>query len=277
MQEADRSGKEFSLKTADNLDLYIKSWNCQNPIAQIILIHGLGEHINRYEHVAEFYNQRSISLVGIDLRGHGRSAGKKGYTPSYEHLLNDIELFITEYSKPDLPKILYGHSMGGNLVLNYLTIRSDDFKASIVTAPWIKLFKEPGPAIKMAAKCLNFIGGFSNGNKLDSSVLATDPEVGLTYDSDEYVHDRIHSKLALGVMNAGEFLLNTSKNITCPLLIMHGDQDKITSNAASRKFAERHKGEIHFKNWPGLYHEIHNGLQKEAVLKYSFDWIEKKL
>jgi len=112
----------FSLTSKDNLKLYAVKWLVDEPKFNICLIHGLGEHSNRYSHVAEFYNSKGANVYALDLRGHGQSEGKRGCGPNLDSFLDDIALLITEMKSgsPDLPWIMYAHSMGGNLTLKLL-------------------------------------------------------------------------------------------------------------------------------------------------------------
>jgi alpha-beta hydrolase superfamily lysophospholipase len=96
-------------------------WRPETPKAVVVLVHGLGEHINRYQHVADAFVKAGYAMQAFDLRGHGKSAGQRGHTPTYESLMDDIADFIADAQKryPDLPVFFYGHSMGGNHVINY--------------------------------------------------------------------------------------------------------------------------------------------------------------
>jgi len=137
---------EFKFKTSDELQLFGQSWQPEDrPRAAICLVHGMGEHSGRYGHVADRLTQAGYSVFAFDLRGHGKSLGPRGHTPSYRTLLNDINSLLNEVDKnfPELPLFLYGHSLGGNLVLNYVLRRQPKFKGVIVTGPWLRLAFEP--------------------------------------------------------------------------------------------------------------------------------------
>ncbi len=269
-----------SFVSSDGLVLNALEWLAPNPKAHIILVHGLGEHIGRYDHLASFYNSKSISVTGFDLRGHGLSKGPRGYTPSYDQLIKDVESFINEYKDIEIPKILYGHSMGGNLVLNYLMEckNSSEFVACIATSPWIKLVKEPPALLKFAAKILNSFGGFTKSNELDATSISTIKEEVEKYKNDPLVHDKVSSVCALGVMNAGEALIKSQKQFPIPLLINHGTEDRITSHEASKRFSALQKNDkIELKLWEGMYHELHNDKSKEQLFNHCEHWICKFL
>ncbi len=143
---------ELYWKNAEGLSLYAAHWSVEKPRAIIALVHGQGEHIGRYKHVAEWYNRNGIAVLGFDHQGYGKSEGKRGHAKNLEVLLNDIGLLLEKTSAlyPDTPLFLYGHSMGGGLVLNYITRRNPDITGVIVTGPWIRLAFE-APALKVIA------------------------------------------------------------------------------------------------------------------------------
>jgi alpha-beta hydrolase superfamily lysophospholipase len=111
--------RNFELETVDHLVGY--EWKGDRPKAVVCLVHGIGEHAGRYDRTGEVFKENEIAMVGMDLRGHGLSSGKRGHTSPRGRIFKDIDLLIEfmqgEY--PDLPIFLYGHSMGGNIALEY--------------------------------------------------------------------------------------------------------------------------------------------------------------
>ena len=115
----------FFWKNTEGLNLYAENWVVTNPTAVIVLVHGQGEHIGRYAHVAEWYNKRGIALMAFDQQGYGKSGGQKGHAANLDVLLNDIARFVemTKELYPGTPVFLYGHSMGGGLLLYFVRFR----------------------------------------------------------------------------------------------------------------------------------------------------------
>ena len=129
---------EFLLRTNDGLNLFAQSWSPDGDVCGLVcVVHGLGEHSGRYDHVGAALCQAGYALMGFDLRGHGKSGGPRGHTPSFEAYLDDITLFLAEADKqlPELPQFIYGHSMGGLLVLNFVLRRRSQIQAVVVSAP----------------------------------------------------------------------------------------------------------------------------------------------
>jgi len=272
---------EFKFKTFDGLSLFAQSWQPKNQTKAVVcLVHGMGEHSGRYSHVADQITQAGYSLIAFDLRGHGQSEGPRGHTPSYEALLQDISSLLEVANKkfPQLPSFLYGHSLGGNLVLNYVLRRQSHLKGVIATDPWFRLAFEPPRFKIILAQITNYIWpSFSQKNGLDTKVLSRDPEVVRAYENDQLVHDHISARMFIGVYQAGQWALKHASEFPLPLLLMHGGEDKIISVEASREFANRITKKCIFKIWNSLYHEIHNEPEKEKVFKFLIDWLDKQV
>jgi len=272
---------EFTFKTFDGLQLFGQIWQPEGqPRAVVCLVHGMGEHGGRYAQVVDALTQAGYVLFTFDIRGHGKSSGPRGHTPSYEALMNDISSLLEVANKQfsQLSFFLYGHSLGGNLVLNYILRRQPQFKGVIVTAPWLRLAFEP-PAFKMIlVKITNqLFPAFSQKSGLDTKVLSHDIEVVHAYENDPLVHDHISARMFIGIYQAGQWALEHASEFSLPLLLMHGGDDKITSVEASREFADKINENCTFKIWDGFYHGIHIELGKEKVLKFMIDWLDKQV
>ena len=271
---------EFKFKTFDGLQLFGQSWQPDDvqSRAVICLVHGLGEHSGRYNYLADQITQAGYTLLSFDLRGHGQSQGPRGHTPSYEALLNDINFFLNEVDKnfPELPHFLYGHSLGGNLVLNYVLRRQSRLKGVIATDPWLRLAFEPPRVKVILAQITNYIWpSFSQKNGLDTKVLSRDPEVVHAYENDPLVHGNISARMFISIYQSGRWALEHASEFPLPLLLMHGGDDKIISLEASREFASKVTGKCTFRIWDGLYHEIHNEPEKQAVFAFLISWLNK--
>ena len=279
MSEEKQRKIKWRFKSKDGLELFAHAFPSEKPPKAIIcLVHGHGEHIERYEHLAAALNEADYALVGFDHRGHGQSDGPRGHTPSYETLLDDIDAFLAEVDEdyPDLPRILYGHSMGGNLVLNYALRRKPDLKGVIATGPWIKLAFEP-PAVQVfLGKTMDKIfPAFIQASGLETAALSRDPEVVRAYEDDSLVHNKVSARLFVEMYDSGLWSLENAGDFPLPLLLMHGSADRITSAVASREFAEKAGEKVELKIWDGFYHEIHNEPEQAEIFKKIIDWLEK--
>jgi alpha-beta hydrolase superfamily lysophospholipase len=271
---------EWKWKSRDGLEMYARSWKPENPKAVVVLVHGHGEHVNRYNHVAEVFTKAGYAMQGFDLRGHGQSAGQRGHIPQYDNLMNDIADFIDDAKKryPGLPVFLYGHSMGGNQVINYVLRSPQGLKAVIATGPWLKLAFAPTTAQVLTAKVLNgIVPSFSLTSGLSQTFLSRDPEEVHKYATDPLVHDKITVRLYSGIYESGLWALEHAAELKIPMLLMHGSGDKITSAPASEEFAKKAGGLVTLRLWDGYYHEIHNEPEKAEVIQTMVDWLDKQM
>lgn len=267
----------WAWKSRDGLDMASFCWKPVSPKAVVILIHGHGEHINRYQHVAVGFTDANYILMGYDLRGHGQSSGQRGHTLDYDALMNDISDFIASTRKkyPGLPIFLYGHSMGGNQVINYALRHPEGLSGVIATGPWLRLAFDP-PAIQiMAANFLNnIIPAFSLSSGLDQSALSRDASVVQQYVADPLVHDKISARLYSGMYGNGLWALENASKLQLPLLLMHGSADRLTSAQASREFAQKADKFTDIRIWDGYFHEIHNEPEKAEVIAAMIEWLD---
>ena len=149
----------IQLKTKDNLKLHIENWQIDEPKAIIILVHGFGEHIGRYHHVANFFNENGFSVIGYDRRGHGKSEGKRGHMLKHQDIIDELDLLLetVKTNHPNQKIILYGHSQGGNVVLNQIIQKPACAEMAVVTGPWIRLAFEPKAVMVFLGKMMKNI------------------------------------------------------------------------------------------------------------------------
>jgi acylglycerol lipase len=271
--------KTFHLTTTDGLQLAGEYFIPQGEIKGVVaLVHGMGEHFGRYKHVAEFFSTIGYATVGMDHRGHGKSEGKKGHTPSYDQLMNDIDLLIKKCNElfAGIPVVLYGHSMGANLAANFTIRRKPKLKALILTDPYFKLaFDPPGWKVTLAKLVSGLIPGLTQATGLEQAAISRDQAVVDAYKNDPLVHDKITSAFFIHVHPAGQYAIDHAKELQVKTLVMHGTADRLTSAEGSKEFANNNPQMVELKLWEGLYHEIHNEPEKQEVFNYMANWLAK--
>jgi alpha-beta hydrolase superfamily lysophospholipase len=255
-------------------------WQAENPEAIVILIHGFGEHISRYDHVAEKFTAKDISVLGVDLIGHGSSTGKRGHVDSIKDFYDTIDAMVN-YAKQetnDLPFALYGHSMGGNIILNYqLKNAESDFCCILSSSPWLKLKMQPSVVQLFLAKAMNRIyPSLQQSGDLDITQISSVEAVQKDYDNDPMNHDKISVRLFNEIYKHGLFAIEHAAKIKIPVLVAHGDDDGITSANASEEFANNCPN-ASLKLWSELRHETHNEHNQDEVIDYYVEWVKSKL
>ena len=272
---------EWKWQSRDGLTMYARRWMPEAPPKAVIcLLHGHGEHINRYNHVGEAFTRAGYALQGYDLRGHGQSGGPRGHTPSYEHLLNDLHDFLTDARTryPGLPVFLYAHSMGGNQIANYALRFPEGLTGVILSSPWLRL-AFASTALKLAlAKLMNIvIPSYFEHSGLDAATISRDPAVMNAYVADPLVHDHISARLFSVIQSNGSMAIEQAASLKVPTLLMHGSADRLTSMQASQEFAAKAGSIVTLRIWDGLYHELHNEPEKADVIQVMTAWLDEKV
>ena len=270
---------DFSIKLSNGIVLKgIAESPGENTKAVIILVHGLGDHVQRYSNWIDLFRNEGIGTIAVDLPGHGRSPGKRGHISSYNVVreMLDILLNTTKQTFRGVPVYIYGHSMGGGLVLDYLIRTNPGVSGAIVTSPWLKLAFEP-PKIKLfIAEVMNYIlPGLLQSSGLNADYISHDKEVVRQYKEDPLVHGKISVRLFNICINAAKFALANAAELKVRTLLIQGKDDKIVSPQGSIEFAAN-AGKIEFNIFEGGYHELHNEPFKSEVFDYILKWINNK-
>ncbi len=265
--------------TQEGLKIFAQGWNPPQTKGVVCIIHGFNEHSTRYLQAAERLGQAGYAVLTFDLFGHGKTEGKRGHAPSYEALLDSVKMILNEAETrfPGVKKFLWGHSMGGGIVLNYLLKRNPNISGAIATGPLLRLGFEP-PAFKvlLAKIMVHIYPAFTESAALDSNAISRDSEQVRKYNADPYNHGKITAGTFLGMFEAGKWAIGHAGNLKVPLLLMHGTADKLTSPKGTKEFAENApKNLVTLKLWEGFYHELHNEPEpdRSEVLAYMTDWM----
>jgi alpha-beta hydrolase superfamily lysophospholipase len=270
---------EWIWKSFDGLDMYGRGWAPEGqPKAVIVLVHGLGEHCGRYAHIGAMLAEKGYALLGFDLRGHGKSGGPRGHTPSFEAFMKDIESMFEQASAryPGIRQFIYGHSLGGILALNYVLRRKPALAGAVVTETALRTALEEQKGKVMLAKVLGaLLPSVTLPSGLDANMLSHIPEVVNRYKQDPLVHDKISFGMAKNLLDAIPWTFDHAGEFGIPLLLMHGTADRIAFDRGSKEFAAKVKDDCTLKLWDGFYHEIHNEPEKEQVFAFLLDWLEK--
>ena len=244
-------------------------WEVDSPKKVLCIIHGVGEHAGRYDRLAGYMMEKDIAVISMDLPGHGLSYGERGHTPRNEALAAVDEMIsFAEARYPGIPIVLYGHSMGGNICLDYRARgnKNDVPEKYAISAPWIRLTKKVPKPLYLGLKALSKSRptmAISTGCKPE--ILGNMEHTG-NYSTDPLVHINISLQTSAECFEIGEAIAlgkNESNGRASgkPFLLMHGSDDKICDVKGSRMVAARMSDDSNFKyiEWPGYYHEIHNG------------------
>jgi len=271
---------QSSRQDTKGLHIHLQAWEPESkPRAVVGLVHGLGEHVVRHAPLAAALVDDGCALMGFDLRGNGRSGGQRGHAPDYETLLDDIDALLhwIESRHPGVPIFLYGHSLGGGLVLNHALRRAPRIRGVIATSPWLR---NVAPLTAMQKVLLRTVAPLvpTLTQKWGSpSALSRDPRVAEDFERDPLTHGLITVRMYTECSRAGEWALEHAAEFPVPVLLMHGTGDRLTSWSATREFAGRVGRLATFRKWDGHYHELQNETDGKRVIAVALRWIERQL
>ncbi len=270
---------DFTFNATDNTKLAGRVWHTsETPNTAIVLVHGVGEHMLRYEHVARALTDKGFAVIAFDQRGHGRSEGKRGHAPSAKQLNEDINQVLQKARNQfgEIPLFLYGHSLGALEVLYYCLIEKPDLKGVIATSPPLDISSTPRSKVVLAKVLDSILPDLTLASGLDAKALSRDPEVVSAYIADPLVHDKISVRLGNFLLTGAEYVLAHAAEWTLPLYLAHGTADQVCLVNGSDLFKQRANGHVTYRRWEGLYHETHNEPEKEQVLQAMISWISSR-
>jgi alpha-beta hydrolase superfamily lysophospholipase len=270
--------------TDDGLALHLRTWPAANPSrGAAVLVHGLGEHIDRYDHVARRLNGLGFTVVGYDHRGHGRSPGQRGGIPADDTLCADLGrvLRAARESVPG-PLTLVGHSLGGLIAGRFVAEG-----LSTTPAPWwcrVDALVMSSPALDPGTNAIQklllaviapMLPNLAVNNGLKVDWISRDADVVKAYAGDPLVHDRITGRLGLFVARQGPAVIAAAPRWKTPTLLMWAGADRCVAPAGSAAFAAgAPRDVVTVREWPGLFHEIFNEPEQGQVLDALAGWLE---
>lgn len=251
------------------------------PTGVVILCHGYAEHARRYDHVAERFADVGLITYALDLRGHGRSGGKRVYLRNISEYATDFHhlVGIATAAHPGLKRVVLGHSMGGGVVFTYGVEHPDDYAAMVLSGPAVYAQDAVSPVMTVVAKVLGTILPGLPVEQLPAEAVSRDPEVVAAYQADPLVYQgKLPAGIAKALIGIGETMPQRAAALTAPLLIVHGGQDKLIPVGGSRRLLECvGSTDANLKVYPELYHEVFNEPERAVVLDDVVSWIEVHL
>jgi len=224
--------------------------------------------------------KNNFAVVGYDQFGHGKTTGKCGHNPGFVLVL-DCVAFVTKKAQklfPAVPLFLYGHSMGGNVVLNYVLRRKHPFKGVIATSPFLRLaFQPPALKLSLGKLLLKIAPSITMSNELNPNDISHIPEEVQAYISDPLVHNKISPNYSIKFIETGLWALDHAQELQVNTLLLHGTGDKIIDYKATEQFADNSKRMATIKLFEGAYHELHNDLCRDKMLNIITDWLNQQI
>lgn len=249
--------------------------------AVVVLAHGYGEHARRYDHVAQRFGAAGLATYALDHRGHGRAGGKRVRVRHMAEFVSDYRelVRIAREENPDLKVIVLGHSMGGGIVFAYGVQHADDYDLMILSGPAIAAHAGVSKAKAILGKAIGSIFPNLPIETIDADAVSRDPDVVAAYKADPLVYrGKVPAGIGKALLVVGEKMHLLAPGITAPLLVVHGEDDRLVSAEGSRRLVQ-HVGshDVELKVYPELFHEVFNEPEQDRVLDDVVEWIQARL
>ncbi len=274
--------REFHFEGMNDISLYSRSWLPEvPPLAVIALVHGFGEHSGRYMNVIDHLVANQYGIYGYDLRGHGNSPGQRGHIDSWVEYRIDLLNFLrmVRVQQSGCPIILMAHSMGALIALDFILSENEKLAGVIISGTPIDPVGVAKPFLIALARVLSRIyPRFPIELGLEHDALSRIPAVVKAYKEDPLVHGKVSARWGTESLSAVESVKSQAENIQIPILMIHGEADRLNSAEGARRFFDQIRfHDKEFLSYPGGYHEAHNDLDYEIMLRDLLDWINRHL
>lgn len=261
---------------------YYHHWSLDrgSPRAALAVVHGFGEHSALYSHLAEFFVGRGYAVTAIDLRGHGRSAGRRGFIRKWEDYREDVHILmdVVAESSPGRPIFLVGHSMGGLIAIEYALHYPERLRGVVAMGAALGDIGVSRFLLRLSRMMSRIWPRFGLDTGIDSASMSRDPKAVARLDADPLVHGRGTARLGTEVVDTIEWVRERAGELRVPILLQHGEDDKVALPDGTRWFFDRvGHPDRELKTYPGGYHNLFVDLNWKDVLEDIDTWISRRL
>lgn len=274
--------QQSTLSSNSGCRIYTQNWQpSDEPKAVLILVHGLAEHSNRYVGIANYFTEQGYAVYALDHEGHGHSQGLRGYINSFDDFLTTLDQYLNNIANqhPGKKLFLVGHSMGGVISSAYLLEHQQKLAGCILSGAALATGDVISPLQKVVLNTLSKVLPKLPALQLEANDVCHDPAVVEAYKNDPHVFTgKIRVRLITEILRTADRVLKNAADISLPMLILHGGDDKMASPSGSEKlYAGISSSDKTLKIYPGLYHEIFLEPEKLEIYATIYTWLEQKL
>jgi alpha-beta hydrolase superfamily lysophospholipase len=245
-----------------------------DPDRIVVLVHGYGEHIGRYDHVAQALVERGAVVVGPDHAGHGESEGERVLVDDFETVVDDLHVVVerTREQHPGVPVVMVAHSMGGLVAARYAQRFGDELAGLVLSAPSIGLAPVLAPVLVQLPE-----GAELPDDPIDPDVLSRDSSVGEAYANDPLVWHGGWKRTTLEAFHRANEAVHSGPGLgDLPVLYVHGEADQLVPMALARPAVERLRGaDFTERIVPEARHEVFNELDQDETIGLVADFAER--
>lgn len=275
------------LRTADGVELASYRWpadaRAAAPRATVALLHGLAEHAGRYAPLAARLNAAGIDLLAIDLRGHGRSPGKRAWVARFDEYLDDADALLAEAARASTPLFLMGHSMGGAIAALYAIERAPargrTLAGLVLSSPALAPGRDVPRWMLALSRVISRVWPTFPAIRIDAALLSRDADVVAANRADPLVHHGpVPARTGAEILDAMARIERGRDTLRVPVLVYHGTADKLTEPDGSRTFGARvGSADRTLTLYEGGFHETMNDIERERVIDALIGWIDARV
>ena len=270
-----------SFQSGSGANIFYRCWAPAEPRAVLLLAHGLAEHSGRYGDFASFFANAGIATYALDFPGHGRSDGKRGHVRDFQEYADALGalLSLAREAHPDIPFVLFGHSMGGLIAADFLLQHQSEFVAAVLTGAAIQSPQQPSSIVLFINRVIASVMPRLGVLRMDASGISRDPQVISDYENDPLVYrGKATAGLVTALFSAMKRVVENATSIRLPMLIMHGSVDSLTAVEGSKLLHDSISSEDKkIVIYDGLYHEILNEPERKNVMEDILQWLETRI
>ena len=275
-----RAPETATLEGQGGLRIFYRWQPAEAASAVAVVVHGLAEHSGRYGHVFSALNAAGLDALGVDLRGHGHSAGTRVYVERFEDYLDDVDTAIAEARRrrPGVPVFVIGHSMGGLVILHHALARGANVAGYVASAPGLRnAVVVPGWKDALGRVMARVWPKLAIPTGIGPELLSRDPAVVAAYAADPLVTKTATARWYTSFVGAQAAALARAGELRRPLLMLLGEADRLVDPSGGKDFfAAAGVADKTLKTYPGLFHEVFNEPEQGTVLGDVVDWIGQR-
>jgi len=251
------------------------------PKAILAIVHGAGEHMDRYPHLVQALLRAGYAAAGFDLRGHGRSEGLRGHINTWDEYRQDVQRFLALARRefPGIPVFLYAHSLGSLIGLDFIMRHPEGLRGAVISGNSLEPTDAAPPHLVLIARVLSRIRPtLALKISLPGASLSRDPQVARAYDEDSLVHWQRTTRWGTECLKVIDWIWQNAGQLSLPVLFVHGGADPLVSVAGARRFYEQAASSDKAMNvYPDGLHEPHNDLDHAQVTGDIVEWLDARI
>ncbi len=265
-------------ETVDGIHELRRRWEpAGEPLAEVVVVHGQGEHSGRYERVGSILAEGGLWVRGYDLLGHGASGGRRGDIEHWHMFLDQLEIHVRDAKATGRPTVIVAHSSGPLITLDYVLSERPNPDLMVFTAPALHVEDDIRtrilrPVLPTLAKLLPKLAVHA---PVKGEQLSRDPAVGEDFLSDPLVHQPVTMRFAHAYLDAQNRVNANVDKLDVPTLVMHGEMDTIAPASESEDLGM--VGCVERRLLPALRHEVFNEPEGPELVADALEWIKAHL